>query len=123
MGAREILRRQAAEPDIAHAMARLVIDQWGAPIGMLLWPMSRSHMRDGGWNPSLVLTDSDSEHPRPQRSLRRVVLKAQVVLAEEAAGKVTGYIWRVESGDISVLMGQDPSVFQSLARYFGSPEA
>jgi hypothetical protein len=118
MSVQETLRRHDAEPDVAHAMARLVIDPCGAPVGMLLRPMAPSHMR---WHGSLVLTDEDMAHPRPVRSLKRVVLKPQIVLAQEDDGVVTGHIWRVDSGDISVLMAQPPEVFQSLARYFGSP--
>ncbi len=118
MSAERIWKRENAEPDVAHAMARLVVDPWGSPLGMMLWPMAPSHMRGGG---SMVLTDADIWRPRPVRSLHRVVLKPQMVLFQDHKEVIRGYIWRVDSGDISVLMAQEPSVFQSLARYFGSP--
>ncbi len=116
MSVQEILSAQRAEPDIANAMARLVIDQYGAPVGMMLWPMESVYM-------PLTLADPGASSPRPPARPgdphRKVVLKPQIVMAKEDEGTVSGYIWRVDSGDLAVLMAQDPRIFQSLARYFG----
>ena len=116
MSVQEILQAQRAEPDVANARARLVIDQYGAPVGMMLWPMDSVSM-------PLTLSDPGGSRPRPPSRPsdphRTVVLKPQIVMAQEDEGTVSGYIWRVDSGDLAVLMAQDPRIFQSLARYFG----
>lgn len=116
------LAKARAEPDIIHARARLVIDRWGAPVGMLLWPM------DDDATPltlNFVAPASFSGAgiaPGNPSKPKRVVLKPQIVIARErGGGQVKGYIWRVDSGDLEVLMGQDTRIFQSLARYFGPP--
>ena len=114
MSVAENLARARTEPDIIHARARLVIDRHGMPVGMLLWPME--NVTD-----SLTLNDNS---PAPGNPLKdpRVVLKPQIVIARDPeGGQARGYIWRVDSGELSVLMDQDPRIFQSLARYFGSP--
>ncbi len=116
MSVQEILKSQRAEPDVANARARLVIDQYGAPVGMMLWPMESSYL-------PLTLSDPGGSSPRPPTrpgdSHKTVVLKPQVVMAKEDETTVSGYIWRIDSGDLAVLMDQDPRIFQSLARYFG----
>jgi len=116
MSVKEILSAQRAEPDIANAMARLVIDQYGAPVGMMLWPM------ESVYTPLELIfpVDCGTIYPKGHSpSLKSVVLKPQIVMAKEDEETVSGYIWRVDSGDLAVLMAQDPRVFQSLARYFG----
>ncbi len=113
MSVQEVSRSQAAEPDVANARARLVIDQYGAPVGMMLWPMESVY---------LPLTLFGTRDRPPALGGERppcVRLKPQIVMAKEDEATVSGYIWRVDSGEIAVLMAQDPKIFQSLARYFG----
>ncbi len=116
MTVQEIANAHAAEPDIANARARLVIDQYGAPLGMMLWPMESVYMPVTLMDPGACGTIYPRGH---SASLKSVVLKPQIVMAKELEATVSGYIWRVDSGDLAVLMAQDPRIFQSLARYFG----
>ncbi len=116
MSTRQIVKDQAAEPDIANARARLVIDKYGAPLGMMLWPMESVYLPVTLMDPGACGTIYPRGHSASRRS---VELKPQIVMAKEDEETVSGYIWRVNSGDIAVLMAQDPRVFQSLARYFG----
>jgi hypothetical protein len=107
----EDIRAGNAEPEITHALARLVVDENCRPLGMCLIPMK----------PSLEPLALPASAHAIARVGPRIIFEPLPLIVGEFPDQIRGFIWILAQGEQSDLLNMRPDIYQPLAVYFGPP--
>ena len=107
----EGIRAGDAEPDIAHALARLVVDENCRPLGMCLIPMK----------PTLVPLELPASAQTTERIGPRIIFEPLPLIIGTDPDTIRGFIWILAQGDQRNLLDMRPEIYQPIAVYFRPP--
>jgi hypothetical protein len=111
MSLTEAVRAGNAEPEITHALARLVVDEHMRALGMCLIPM----------RPTLDALEFPTAAHTRNRAGPRIIFEVMPVNSGEYPNTRMGALWVLAQGDPADLPYLHPQIFQPLAVYFGMP--
>ena len=106
-----MVRAGAAEPEITHALARLVVDENWRPLGMCLIPMK----------PNLEPLELPVSAHAIARVGPRIIFEPLPLVTGDYPDAIRGFIWILAQGDLSDLLNMHPQIYQPLAVYFRPP--